>query len=325
MTQRVSRAIVAAPSVAPPRRPPLVSPLDTMDEAGRRVLRLHLDRMIQCEPGTREGKDIEAVHDMRVATRRLRVACRVFGKALGKNALAPFRDALRRVGVALGAVRDFDVFIESVETFRREHGGSGQDGFDMLLAHLRQERGLRRARLIRLLNSARYTGLTRRFPLWLDGAGNGLGPRTNAGQRSVRKAAPHLLDCRLSRVIAYRKRLDEEASPETLHALRIACKRLRYTAEFFRDCYDGRLDGLIDRMVELQDILGRFNDAGVRVAYLTGYAGRLDRRSPRARRTERAAQRLIEAERQAQQDSLMQFWDIWEEVGVGLQGLHFEL
>ena len=59
---------------------------DNVAEAGRKVLRFHLARMIAREPGTREGSDPEELHGMRVATRRMRAAWRVFGDGVPRRA-----------------------------------------------------------------------------------------------------------------------------------------------------------------------------------------------------------------------------------------------
>ena len=52
---------------------------EKVSEAGRKVLYLHFLRMLKHEPGTRAGEDIEELHDMRVATRRMRSAFQLFG------------------------------------------------------------------------------------------------------------------------------------------------------------------------------------------------------------------------------------------------------
>src|SRR5262249_34583357 len=63
----------------PPRAKPVgVRADEPMAEAGRKVLRFHYARMINQEEGVRQGADIEAVHDMRVATRRQRAALGLF-------------------------------------------------------------------------------------------------------------------------------------------------------------------------------------------------------------------------------------------------------
>ena len=55
---------------------------DPLAEAGRKIMRYHFAQVIKHEPGTRLGEDIEALHDMRVATRRLRASFDVFQDAL---------------------------------------------------------------------------------------------------------------------------------------------------------------------------------------------------------------------------------------------------
>ncbi len=60
-----------------------------MSEAGRKTFRFHFRRMVYNEPGTRLGEDIEAMHDMRVATRRMRAAFRVFGRLLPAQGSCP--------------------------------------------------------------------------------------------------------------------------------------------------------------------------------------------------------------------------------------------
>ena len=74
---------------------PGVLPDDHLAEAGRKVLRFHLARMIAKEAGTREGKDAEDLHAMRVATRRQRAAWRIFGEAFRKARTKPHRGRLR--------------------------------------------------------------------------------------------------------------------------------------------------------------------------------------------------------------------------------------
>ena len=60
------------------------------------------------EAGVRSGEEIEYVHDMRVATRRMRAAFQVFGDYLEMDKMRPFLKGMRRTGRALGAVRDLD-------------------------------------------------------------------------------------------------------------------------------------------------------------------------------------------------------------------------
>ncbi len=94
-----------------------LQPDDVLSEAARKVMRYHFARVLQHEPGTRQGEDIEALHDMRVATRRLRAAFEVFADAFEPGYLKPYLKGLRATGRALGKVRDLDVFMEKAQHY----------------------------------------------------------------------------------------------------------------------------------------------------------------------------------------------------------------
>src|SRR5579862_2687576 len=70
-------------------RPGMVAE-DTMADAGRKVLAHYFAKMLSKEDGARKGDDTEAVHDMRVATRRMRSALKLFGPYYPRRTLKPF-------------------------------------------------------------------------------------------------------------------------------------------------------------------------------------------------------------------------------------------
>jgi len=98
---------------------------DPHAEAGRKVLRFHLARMLAREPGTRAGIDPEELHGMRVATRRMRAAWRVFGDAYNPDRTKVYRRRLRELAALLGGVRDLDVLIEATEAYAQAIGTVG--------------------------------------------------------------------------------------------------------------------------------------------------------------------------------------------------------
>jgi transposase-like protein len=96
-----------------------LEPTDSLAEAGRKVLGFHFGRMLTHEPGTRLGNDAEALHDMRVATRRMRAAFRVFGSGFRQKSVKPLLAGSRATARALGRVRDLDVFIEKLQQYQQ--------------------------------------------------------------------------------------------------------------------------------------------------------------------------------------------------------------
>ena len=125
---------------------PGLEPDDPMSEAGRKVLRFHYRRMLYNEPGTRLGRDIEALHDMRVATRRMRSAFRVFGDYYQPKTIVGYIKGLKRTGRALGPVRDLDVFRVKIQAYVSSLPEPEQDSLDEFLALLERRREAARDR-----------------------------------------------------------------------------------------------------------------------------------------------------------------------------------
>ncbi|HUQ78962.1 MAG TPA: CHAD domain-containing protein [Patescibacteria group bacterium] len=235
---------------------------DHVAEAGRKVLRFHLARMIAREAGTRSGEQIEDLHAMRVATRRQRAAWRVFGEAFRPARTKSHRSRLRDVAARLGAVRDLDVLLEAADAYRADLAIGEQRALEPLLAAWRTHREDARNLLVRELDSDGY----RR---WLDDYAEFV-RHDGLGARAVIPTEPHRVrDTAASRILsAYEQVRAYEpvlrwADVETLHELRIHGKWLRYSLEFVREALGPDVDGLIARVTALQDHLGLLNDADV--------------------------------------------------------------
>jgi triphosphatase len=268
--RRVS-AKAAAPGPSDKRKPdkrtpdkratPGVSGEDSLDAAGRKVLAFHLDRMIARASGARSGRDPEDIHAMRVATRRQRAAWRTFRDALPRRRSKALRRGLRDVASALGRVRDLDVLIDAAVAYDAALAPSRRGALAPLLAAWRRDREEARSALVAELDSRRYRRFVRK-------ARDFVRQRDDVPAADLR--VPHLVrDTAPARiweayqiVRAYESVLDW-ADTATLHALRIAAKRLRYALEFFGDALGPDAPHLIESVVALQDALGSLHDADV--------------------------------------------------------------
>ncbi len=287
-----------------------ILPEDPMSEAGRKTLRLHFERMLAHEPGTRVGADIEELHDMRVATRRMRAAFRVFGPHLNPEAIAPYLQGLKRTGRALGPVRDLDVFGEKVQLYIDELPADSAGALDSLLAERTQERDTARGQMLAYLDSQVYSGFVQQFGAFLStkGAGARAFPPGKPVPHQVRHVAPRLIYARYEKVRAYELVL-EEATIEMLHALRIDFKRLRYTLEFFVPVLGPEASSIIEGLEGIQDHLGDLNDADVASQILEGYLQRLSD-LPEAGR--RGMSGYLQRRREECQRLLQTFPAVWE-------------
>lgn len=252
---------------------------DSMSEAGRKTFRFHYRRMLYHEPGTRQGEDIEALHDMRVATRRMRAAFRVFGDYYEPKAVARYSKGLQRTGRALGPVRDQDVFRAKVQAYLSTLPESQQESLDGFLAVLEVQRDAARARMIDYLDDAKYARFVERFGQFVETEGMGSRSVTledgEPRPHRVRHVAPMAIYERLAAVRAYDEWVTIPDPPLTrLHALRIACKRLRYALEFFNEVLGPNTKALVKEIVTVQDHLGALQDAVVASAILREFLQR---------------------------------------------------
>jgi len=251
----------------PPRRPGLRAD-DTMAAAAHKTLRFHFARMLEHEAGTRLGEDPEELHVMRVSTRRMRAACRVFGAHLEPRTMRPFVRGLRRTGRALGDVRDLDVFDEKTQHYLDTLPPERRDDLEPLLVVWRGEREAARARLLAYLDGPRYRDFVEGFRTFLDTPGAGALPTLlddgEALPARVADVLPAALYERMAAVWAYDAPLAAPDPPLVrFHRLRIAGKSLRYTLEFFEEVLGAEAKPLIKSTKSLQDHLGDLQDAVV--------------------------------------------------------------
>jgi CHAD domain-containing protein len=267
ITQEKAEAISLSQGGIPfpePMKSPGVQPEDTLAEAGRKVFRYHFAEMLNHEQGTKLGEDIEELHDMRVAVRRMRVAFEIFQDAFTTKTIKKHNKGLRAIGRTLGRVRDLDVFMEKADRYLESLPEDKRTGLDPLFKAWRDQREISRQKMIDLLEGETYLSFLQEFNLFVNtpGAGAQKDMDDYHAPHLVRHVAPVMIYHRLGTVRAYEKILGM-ARIEQLHELRIEFKRLRYTLEFFREVLGPEGDLIIEEIKVVQDHLGDLNDADV--------------------------------------------------------------
>jgi CHAD domain-containing protein len=259
-------------------RTPGVTADDHLAEAGRKVMRFHLARMLAREAGTRDGRDLEELHAMRVATRRQRAAWRVFGSSFRAKRTRRYRNGLREIAGRLGVVRDLDVLIEAADAYRADLPNLEQRALQPLPDDWRARRDDARVLLIRELDSDRYERWVDDYRDFVRTEGAAVLPVLPTQPHRIRDTAASRIWSAYEQVRAYEPVL-RWADVETLHELRIAGKWLRYTLEFVREALGDEAGPLIARVTALQDHLGLMNDADVAASlartFLVEHAGDL--------------------------------------------------
>ena len=242
------------------------------DEGARLVLGARLAEVCLLRDAALNFEDAEGVHDMRVATRRLRSALRDFKPYFARPArLRESRAALKALADALGAVRDADVAIPALEELRDEAPEEVKTGINQLIAERRAGRDEARAALVKSLGRDTLARLREEFAEALEEAtkpgGKGKHRRKRADEQpaavSFREAGREVVRARLDEMGALSRSLYRPSKAEKLHEMRIAAKRLRYAMELFAPCFDDALTETAAEVGGLQTSLGELHDCDV--------------------------------------------------------------
>lgn len=210
--------------------------------------------------------DIEGIHQMRVALRRLRSLLSVYKSLISQDEMLV--SELHWIAESLGNVRDWDVFKLTVQTcIQADEDSSPWRSLEELIQEHRQQAF---TALKNDLLSNRYNRLLLRLAKWLTAK------EWQAVKAVETLAVNKFADKMLSK---YHRRLQQQGekladfSATQRHQLRIAVKKLGYTARFFSSVYKNENNALfIKNLTQLQETLGVLNDSEVGLQHLTQLA-----------------------------------------------------
>jgi CHAD domain-containing protein len=231
----------------------------------------------------RLGADIEAVHDMRVGSRRLVAAMKVFALAFPGPDFADLSREARGITRRLGAVRDLDVLIDHYQRLLPQVGEDEALGIGYLTAILKADWKRARRPMLAALRQVERTDLAGRLRRFLREESEayrvGILPiptRVRAlfsPTDAFRAAAPPALEERYRELYDYERYVEHPEEPEHLHEMRIKAKWLRYTMELFAPAYRDELKKPLGVVKRFQELLGDLHDSDVRLWLLEGTLG----------------------------------------------------
>jgi CHAD domain-containing protein len=231
----------------------------TVADVVRRELATSVVRLLRHDAGVRLGEDPEAVHQARVATRRVRSALRTFRDVIDPEWGRSLRDRLKGVADALGAVRDTEVLRDSLRSREPSLPEGDRKALEELVTMLETTRDEARERLLAAIGEETYVELldelveAARDPRVLEDAAGA--PATSELRSALERPWQHL-----EHAVEGAK---EDASDASLHAVRIRAKRARYAAEAVSPVFGKRAEAFAKAAAELQDVLGDHQDSVV--------------------------------------------------------------
>jgi triphosphatase len=235
----------------------LMLPKDaTVGEAFQAIARKALAQIAGSAAALRLQPGAEAVHQLRVAARRLRSALTTFRLLLAGEQAEALKAELQWLAHACDAARNLDVFID--ETLRpAETEETPLGGLPTLRKAMDAARGAAWAQAGEAAASARFRAMMIEAAAWVE-TGDWLG-RDGAGE-AARPFAKHSLRRHL-KTLTKRGRAAHRGDDAARHHLRIEAKKLRYGAEALASLYgEKRVERYLDRLKVLQDVLGKLND-----------------------------------------------------------------
>ncbi|MGD1000567.1 MAG: CHAD domain-containing protein [Candidatus Brocadiia bacterium] len=219
-------------------------------------------------PGVRARRGSEPVHDLRVASRRVRTALRLLDDAAPSKRYRRWDRELKRLASALSRARDTDVQADFLREFLKAHRDARlRPGIRGLLLRLRDRRGKQQVKVLKELDRFVARGTLRKIRrefqrLKKDRRRAGRSLSGFAVAEKPADAAGPILK-RLDQMLAYEPFIARPERRKELHRMRIAAKHCRYTMEAFAPRYGGRLAPWIRAMRQIQTGLGEIHDCDV--------------------------------------------------------------
>jgi CHAD domain-containing protein len=270
-------SIINSNAATPP--PVALTPQTAPRRCARQLILERAAQLAQHEAGTRAGEDIEALHDMRVASRRLREALEIFQFCFPPKVYDRLYERTRRVTRALGHARNADV---AVAYFAGLLPNSGdlleQVALQDILRRLAKQQKRQRAAMQSELDKVKPSALPSRFEKAFDTPAPNSSTRLR-GPRTALTLARRLFARRLRDVFACHRAIAGEDDVAGLHRLRIAVKKLRYAIETLDFAAGENAKENLRFFKKLQTVLCELHDRDVFIETTGKRANKLQKQS----------------------------------------------
>ncbi|HEY9075564.1 MAG TPA: CHAD domain-containing protein [Anaerolineaceae bacterium] len=290
------------------------------------VMLKHLQALEVEVDGVLHSADIEYIHRMRVATRRLRSAMQVFKLYLPARRIEKWTQGVRSITQALGEARDTDVQLALLAKFQQKvEEPRLKPGLNRLALRLRQQRAILQTQVVQALMRFQEEGIAVQMQ-------ERLAPIAAQAQ-SVYVFTPMLyqhahdaIQDRLEEFLSYEIYIPQPERITELHTMRIFSKRLRYTLEIFAPLFSSGLKTPLQVVRNVQEALGDIHDCDVWVAFLPQFMEAEHQRmqayfghTAPFNRLRPGIEAFLENRRQSRDKTYEGFvsdWEKWKERGV---------
>ncbi|MCW4005771.1 MAG: YfcE family phosphodiesterase [Candidatus Bathyarchaeota archaeon] len=213
--------------------------------------------------GVMQSSDIEYVHKMRVASRRIRATMPLFQTCFPEKKFKKWLRQVKQVTGLLGEARDLDVQTEFVKQYKKTSQAAAEElSLELLLSGIRTQRERIQPDVVKGLQALQTSCGLEEMHRFYDAAKEYLGESQFEPQQ-VKEKAHWTITSRINDFVEMEEYVHQENQSRKQHEMRIQAKWLRYTMETFAPLYPNKLKDDIETIKDFQDALGEMHDCDV--------------------------------------------------------------
>lgn len=215
----------------------------------------------QNENGIQTDYDTEFLHDYRVSLRKVRSVISLFKGVYSQETTTKLKEDFASLMQVTGRLRDLDVYLLDKDHYFSLVPPSTHQGLNIMFDAFENERNQTHHFICKALSNKSYE---KKINVLATGFKDSTWPHgPDADTHSLQFGCKVIMK-RYNKVCTIARSIDAFTPDETVHELRIHCKKLRYLMEFFTPLFNRKwIKSLIKSLKILQDNLGRFNDYSV--------------------------------------------------------------
>jgi CHAD domain-containing protein len=253
----------------------------TLFLVGSKYFKTNLNRLIIQTEGVRNASDIEYLHRMRVASRKLLSGLNTFAENIPKRKLKIWNNELRLLAKSLGRARDLDVQSDYLKSYNKNlKSDSHKRGIERLILRLKQERIKKQEVVVNSVADFYKSNFQSEVN---DIFSSKLYQKRLTNKKlhdpNFIKKINLIISKKIKDVLQYEEKIFNSENIEELHELRKANKQLRYTLETFEGYYGVRISEIIKTTKNIQDHLGVIHDCDVWVELIPKFIEKEKRRT----------------------------------------------
>ncbi len=228
----------------------------------------HIETLQNTAKKITKRKNIEDIHDLRVASRRIRTCLNIFSDYFPEKKSKTWTRDLKTITKAYGAVRDLDVQIDLVnKIYSQIKDPKKKSGLRRIRLRLRQQREKKQAKTTKVTNEIIKSPILAEMKGWCEQYNN---PTLENNQEigTLFQLGYMNIQNHLDELLFYEVFIFDPLRVKELHQMRIAAKKLRYSLEIFSRLYQQKTDFALNIARQAQEYLGQIHDADVWISYL---------------------------------------------------------